>query len=84
VIDVTLHYRLMISGSLPQISVELLRSRFEPDNITVGPACTAVTGTVLDQPELRALLALLWDTGGRLLSLNTEPETTSPFVEGET
>ena len=46
------------------------------------PDSTVVTGTAIDQPSLRALVGLVWDTGGLILSLDTEPETSSPTTEG--
>ena len=68
----SLYYRLVISGSVPQAATELVRSRFDVTECTVAPASTVLTGRLADQPALRALLTLISDTGGRVVSLDTE------------
>lgn len=68
----TTRYRLRLSGPLPQTTAELLRSRFHVAELVTGRASTTVTGTVVDQPALRALLGLVWDTGSTVVSLHTE------------
>jgi hypothetical protein len=68
---VTLHYRLVLSGLLPQTTVKLLHARFGIVDLVAGRASTTVIGIVDDQPALRALLSLIWDTGGTVLSLDT-------------
>ncbi len=78
-----LHFRLRISGPLPQTAVTLLHDRFHVDVIRVLPLATCVIGTVVDQPELRALLNLIWDTGGRLTYLDTETTVRSPAGRGK-
>jgi len=83
VTSVTIRYRLVISGSLPVTTLELLQSRFSPDHVETVPASTAVTVTVIDQPALQALLGLIWNTGGQLLSLDTEPGTPTRPSKGE-
>ncbi len=59
-----------------------MHARFKPDHIDALPDSTVVIGTAIDQPSLRALVGLVWDTGGLILSLDTEPETSSPTTEG--
>lgn len=71
----TLRFRLVISGPLPGTTLELLQSRFHTDDVTKESTSTELTGTVSDQPALRALLGLIWDTGGQVLSLETELQT---------
>ena len=78
----TLRYRMVVSGPLPHTTVATIRARFRPDQIVAGPDSTVVTGTAIDQPALRALAGLVWDTGGQILSLDTEPETPPPPSEG--
>lgn len=82
VVSVTMRYRLVLRGSLPRTTLELLRSRFGSAYVRTGVAATTVTVTVIDEPALQALLRLIWDTGGQLLSLDTEPETIPPPSEG--
>jgi hypothetical protein len=72
---VTLNYRLLIVGLLPQSALDLLSSRFGVDACSVEQSSTILTGTVSDQPQLRALLTLIWDVGGRVDSLETTPQT---------
>ena len=77
-----LHFRLRISGPLPRTAAALLSDRFQIDDIRILPVATHITGTVVDQPELRALLSLVWDTGGRLTYLDLEPTTRSVTNQG--
>ena len=83
VTSVTIRYRLVISGSLPRTTRDLLDSRFRPDQVETVPASTAVTVTVVDQPALRALLGLIWDTGRQVVSVRTEPLPPALPDEGE-
>ena len=76
--SVMLHFRLRISGPLPRMAADLLCDRFQIDEIRILPVATFITGTVVDQPQLRALLNLVWDTGGQLTYLDLEPTTLTP------
>lgn len=78
----TLLYRMVVSGPLPNTTVATIHARFRPDQIVAGPESTVATGTAIDQPALRALVGLVWDTGGQILSLDTEPKTAFPPNEG--
>jgi hypothetical protein len=80
--NVTLRYRLVVSGPLPHTTVATIHARFKPDHIVAGLNSTEVTGMAIDQPALRALAGLVWDTGGQILSFDTEPETTPSNSEG--
>ncbi len=80
--SVTVRYRMVVSGPLPHTTVATIHARFRPDHIVAGLDSTEVTGMAIDQPALRALVGLVWDTGGQILSLDTEPETTPPPSEG--
>ena len=72
---VTLNYRLQLVGLLPESALDLLSSRFPMDACSVEHGFTVLTGTVSDQPQLRALLTLIWDVGGRVDSLETTTQT---------
>ena len=82
VIGVTFRYRMVVSGPLPQTTVATIHARFRPDQIAPERDSTVVTGTAIDQPALRALAGLIWDTGGQILSLDTETDTTTPPPQG--
>jgi hypothetical protein len=75
VLVVTLNYRLQLLGLLPQSALDLLSSRFRMQTCSVEQGSTVLTGTVSDQPQLRALLTVVWDVGGRVDSLGTTPQT---------
>jgi hypothetical protein len=70
-----LHFRMRISGALPRTALDLLSDRFQIDEIRVLPVATSITGAVIDQPELRALLNLVWDTGGQLTYVDLDATT---------
>jgi hypothetical protein len=82
VISVTFRYQMVVSGPLPHTTVATIRDRFRPDRIVAGPDSTVVTGTAIDQPALRALAGLVWDTGGQILSLDTEGGAITAASEG--
>jgi hypothetical protein len=77
-----LNFRIRISGPLPKTAVALLSDRFQIDEIRVLPVATQLTGAVVDQPELRALLCLVWDLGGRLAYLDVEATSRSAATRG--
>jgi len=65
-----------LSGRLPHGLIALVRERFgdmwpkEQQNITT------LHGSVPDQAALRALLCLIWDSGGTVLSVAVHPPST--------
>ena len=59
-----MHYRLVLSGPLPQAIVKLFHTRFGIVDLVPDRTSTTPTGIVNDQPALRALLGRIWDTGG--------------------
>jgi hypothetical protein len=65
----TSRFELQVIGRLPQGLTEAIGARFGAVAVHRQPGSTAVTGSVIDQAELRALLNLVWDTGADLLSL---------------
>lgn len=82
VIGVTLRYRMVVFGPLLQTTVATIHARFRPDQFARGRNSTVATGTAIDQPALRALAGLVWDTGAQILSLDTETDTTNPPTQG--
>ena len=68
----TLRYRLRIFGSLPGATLEALRNRFRIDGVSVEPISTVLSGQLFDQPALRSLLILIWDSGAGVKSLEIE------------
>jgi hypothetical protein len=71
----TSRFEVHVSGRLPQTLAETIGTRFGPVTIRRQPTSTVLTGHVCDQAALRALLGLIWDTGGSLLSVNLEADT---------
>lgn len=69
----TLRYLLVISDALPRTTLETVRRRFVLDGLDVENNSTSLSGAVQDEPALRALLTLIWDMGGHVQSLTTEP-----------
>jgi hypothetical protein len=62
--------QLTVKGAIAESVLTLMRERF--DNVTTAAAAgpsTVVTIIGIDQAGVRALLALLWDTGHEIGSL---------------
>jgi hypothetical protein len=70
---VTLRYELILAGALPRPVAEVIRSRFGEVVLRSERDATVMTGDIVDQPALRALLSLVWDTGGHVMSLEITP-----------
>jgi hypothetical protein len=70
----TSRFEVQVSGRLPQTLAESMSTRFGPVTIRMEPTSTVLTGRVCDQAALRALLDLIWDTGGSLLSVILEAD----------
>ena len=73
----TLHYRLALSGPLPQAIAKPFHTRFGIVDLVADRASTILTGIVNDQPALRALLGRIWDTGGTVRP--PTPVSMTPF-----
>ena len=74
VVSVTLRYELHLTDRLPQSAGDLIRSRLGPFVEHRGGKSDVLTGTVADQSALRALLALIWDSGVGVQSVAVEPK----------
>ena len=74
VVSVTLRYELHLTERLPQTARDLIRSRLGPFAEHRGRKSDVLTGTIADQSALRALLALIWDSGVGVQSVAVEPD----------
>jgi hypothetical protein len=68
-------FEIRVAGQLPATVHGMIRLRFGDIAVRVQAPLTVLTGLVLDQSQLRALLSLIWDSGGSVLyvALTTEP-----------
>jgi hypothetical protein len=62
-------YRVTVTGSVPRIVGDRIRSRFGEVTIRAETDRTVLTGLIIDQPAIRALTGLLWDLGCEILLL---------------
>ena len=69
-----MRYELVLAGALPRLVAEAIRSRFGEVALAREQQATLMTGAIVDQAALRALLALVWDTGGHVMSLQITPD----------
>jgi hypothetical protein len=67
-----LRYRVGLEPPLPDGLVAEIERRFGPVRATRGRR-VSLRGTLTDQAALRALLTLLWDVGGELVSVRVAP-----------
>jgi hypothetical protein len=63
---VELIYDLEIRGRLPRGTHDELRERFGDFGVRSDTSRTVLSGIVVDQAALRALLSMLWDVGGEV------------------
>jgi hypothetical protein len=75
VVTVTLRYELQLTGRLSKSAADLIRSRLGAFTERVDRRRDVLTGTVADQSALRALLVLVWDSGGGVQSVAVEPDS---------
>ena len=73
----TASYEVHLASRPPRLVLEQIRSRFGEVGVRRDPDRTVLTGTVTDQPALRALLTLVWDGGGDVLAVLIDGEPTS-------
>ena len=76
----TLRYRLTIFGSLPRAALEALQNQFRIGGVSVERTFTVLSGQLSDQPALRSLLILIWDTGAGVKSLEIEDTSRARLV----
>jgi hypothetical protein len=62
-------YRVTVEGPVAETVVGLIRDRFGAAAVRAEGSLTVLDGPIADQAALRALLALLWDTGSHVRSL---------------
>ena len=72
----TASYELHLASRPPRLVLEQIRTRFGEVGVRRDPDRTVLTGTVTDQPALRALLTLIWDGGGDVLAVLVDGEPT--------
>lgn len=85
------HYRIEISAPLPVGLLDEIKGRFAPFEVRPGDDDVVIRTGALDQPAVRALLALIWDVGADLRSISedtnsglTEPEQSEEGIMTET
>jgi len=62
-------FELEVSGHLPTGLMHLISTRFGNIALMEQQKGTVLYGGVADQAALRALLCLIWDSGGSLVSV---------------
>ena len=63
-------FELEVSGRLPQALMQVISTRFgDIALMEQQQSGTVLHGDVADQAALRALLCLIWDSGGSLVSV---------------
>ena len=72
------HYRIEISGPLPVGLLDEIKGRFAPFEVRPGDDDVVIRTGALDQPAVRALLALIWDVGADLRSITEDTNSGSP------
>ena len=73
----TSRFEVHTTGRLAQTVSEAINTRFGAVAVTTQLNSTVLTGSLADQAALRALLALIWDTGGTVLSVTLDPDPDS-------
>jgi hypothetical protein len=73
----TSRFEVQVSGRVPQGLTGAIGARFGAINVRERPASTVLSGSVADQAAVRALLTLIWDTGGTVLSVTVDPDAAS-------
>jgi hypothetical protein len=63
---VALRFEVWVSDPLPLAVLETIQLRFGDFTVRAQSHTTVVTGQLLDQPALRGLLTLIWDSGGSI------------------
>jgi hypothetical protein len=66
-------FEIQVSGRLPLALSAAILIRFGPVDLVEQPGRTALLGCIADQAALRALLCLIWDVGGSVVSVVVGP-----------
>jgi len=69
----TSRFEVHVTGRLPQTLTQAISARFGEIAMCKQPNTTVLSGNVADQAALRALLGLIWDTGGSVLTVTVHP-----------
>ena len=72
----TTSYELHLASRPPRLVLDQIRTRFGEVGVRRDPDRTVLTGTVIDQSALRALLSLIWDGGGDVLAVLVDGQPT--------
>jgi hypothetical protein len=71
--------RITVAGPLGVAATRAVRSQFGSVALTTRvPGLTVLALDSLDQPALRGLLTLLWDSGHDVVALSTRPMEQMP------
>jgi hypothetical protein len=70
-------FEVHLVGPVPRTVLQTIQNRFGDVSVTAEPDGAVMTGLLQDQPQLRGLLAVIWDAGGsiRYLAVNDEHAT---------
>jgi hypothetical protein len=78
---VELTYDLEIRGKLPRGTLDELRQRFGDLGVMTDANRTVLSGVIVDQAALRALLGLLWDVGSEVRLVRAVAGTGASHVD---
>jgi hypothetical protein len=78
---VELTYDLEIRGKLPRGAHDELRQRFGDFLVQTDANRTVLSGVIVDQAALRALLGLLWDVGSEVQLVRAVAGTGASHVD---
>lgn len=70
----TAAYEVHLASRPARLVLDQIQARFGEVGVRRDPDRTVLTGTVTDQPALRALLSLVWDGGGDVLAVLVDGE----------
>jgi len=68
-------YHVLLAGPIPAWVAEVIMSRFGDLGVPTSQGGTVLDGFIADQSALRALLNLIWDSGGDIRLVSIAPVT---------
>jgi hypothetical protein len=74
----TLRVEIQLGGRLPQTLAEVIGTRFGDVALGQQRKATVLVAHLSDQSALRALLCLIWDIGGNVMSVTVHNQQPSP------